>query len=166
MLQIRLPWLSMAARGDPAVPLVNIMAAMSSASTSTIGDRVRPEQGLEGDLVVADVALGPDHTGQRGQGGTVDVVPRCSCGRPDDSRDRADDGELTLELGRRTGRVQRHRDGAEAGHGEIGHDEVAIVAAQDRDAVAVADTLRDQTAAEPFRSDRAADRRWFHGCGR
>ena len=37
MLERRLPWLSIAARGDPAVPLVKMSAASVSSSTSTTG---------------------------------------------------------------------------------------------------------------------------------
>ena len=40
MLARRLPWVSMAARGEPAVPLVKISTARSSGSRSTAGTGV------------------------------------------------------------------------------------------------------------------------------
>ena len=47
MLLARLRWLSIAARGAPAVPLVNIITANESPSISTMGRGVRGQQLVE-----------------------------------------------------------------------------------------------------------------------
>ena len=53
----RLPWLSMAAFGEPAVPLVNMSTARSSSSRSTMGtgsDRRRSSRWSEPSISVSD----------------------------------------------------------------------------------------------------------------
>ncbi len=52
-----------------------------------------------------------------------------------------------LDLRRRALRVQRHDDGTEAEHGEVGLDEVPTVAAQQGDTIAAADAEPGQAAA-------------------
>ncbi len=59
-----------------------------------------------------------------------------ACRRLDEHDRCADRGDLTLELGRRALRVQRHGDSAESEDGKVRLDEVQPVAAQQGDSIA------------------------------
>jgi hypothetical protein len=152
MLLSRLRWLSIAARGGPAVPLVNSSAARWSGSTSTTGIGSARRSSLSSTVTpvtVVRVALGLDHRPDRRERGAVDRGPARSRSGADDDGDGLDDGQLLLELGARARRVERHRDGAEADDREVRHDEVPVVAAQDGDAITRSDAEAGQPAAHP-----------------
>ena len=115
----------------PAVPLVKHSTATSSGSTSTTGTAGWP---------LADQLV--DLAGRRRQHlGDAHRLP------------------LALQLGGRALRVERHDDGAEPEHGEVGLDQLDAVGPDDRHPVAPPDAPRRQGAAEQPEPARGARRR-------
>ena len=94
---------------------------------------------------------GDDVRGSSRQLARSTSTPRAGRAAVDDDGDGVDGGQLALQLGRRARRVQRHDDGAEADDGEVGDDERVAVAADEGDAVAVADAEAGQAAAQAAR---------------
>ena len=150
-LPSRLPWLSIAARGLPAVPLVNISAARSSSSTST---RSTGSAASSASNVVSANSVRRGRTSvattcsTRRDLGAVDGRPGTGGDGIDEHHLGADDGQLAGDLRRRARRVERDGDGAETGRGQVRGDEEPTVAAQQGDTVAAADAEAGEAAAE------------------
>ena len=149
--------MSIAARGAPAVPLVNISTARWSGVDVGDRQRVGGEQLVERDGAVDGVAVDGDDVAHGRQRDAVDgrATPPPRCGRRSTATG-ADGRELALELGRRARRVERHDDGTEADDGEVGDDEGVPVAADQRDPVAVADAEPGEAAAQPATGRRSS----------
>ncbi|MFT3852226.1 MAG: hypothetical protein QM733_05750 [Ilumatobacteraceae bacterium] len=135
----------------PAVPLVNIERGEVVGLAVDGGDRLGGEQLVErrvADVLAAGPLLGGDDVLDGRHRGAVDGCPR-GCGDGVDEHDLgADDGDLAGDLGGGARRVERDGDRAETGRGQVGHDEEAAVAAQQRDLVAPADAETGEPATQ------------------
>ena len=144
-----LPWVSIAAFGAPAVPLVNNRAARWSGSTSTAG------AGSAAMISLAAVASGISAlsaaTTVRSDGTDVpvDVTPRRRPRAIDHHGDGPDRGDLGGQFVGRAGRIERHGYGADAERCQVGDDERHAIAAHDGDAISVGDPAGEQPTACP-----------------
>ena len=157
MLASRLPWLSIAARGAPAVPLVNISTA------KVVGLDVDDVDGVGVDEL-GEVADRPRHRWARWRSrgapsrhrGAVDSVHAAAAAGSTTTTLAPTVAISLLDLGRRALRVERNGDRAEAEHREVRLDEVQPVAAQQGDAIAAPDTEAGQATADAGRPGRAS----------
>ena len=146
--ETRLPWVSMAAFGEPAVPLVKMRTARSLAVALHHRDRVSGQQVVEPHHPAVLAALARDHVLQGRQAGAVERGHGRLAARPGDHGAGADGRELTLDLGQRARGVQRHGHEPGAEDGQVRHDEVPVVGGHDADAVAGLEAQRRQTASQ------------------
>ena len=138
--------MSMAAFGEPAVPLVKMRTARSLAAALHHRDRVGGQQVVEPHHPAVLAALARDHVLQGRQLGAVERGHGRLAARPGDHGAGADGRELTLDLGQRARGVQRHGHEPGAEDGQVRHDEVPVVGGHDADAVAGLEAQRRQTA--------------------
>ena len=134
MLASRLPWESIAAFGEPAVPLVNM------STGEVVGGAVDDRDGVAGSqvghqqLVEVALALAVDHELEhraaraRSRRGATSARPP----RADDAPGRRRRPARARARGRAQ-RVERHRHHAGAEHRQVAADEVPVVAADDAD---------------------------------
>ena len=141
-----LPWVSIAARGAPAVPLVNSRAARCSGSTSVIG--AGSAAMISAALTAPSISAPPAATTVRSEGTAArsHVAPRRRRAAVDDGRHRPDGGDLVGQFAGRARRVQGHGDGADAERRQVGDDEGHAVAAHDGHTVTVGDPVGQEPA--------------------
>ena len=134
MFAARLAWVSIAARGVPAVPDVNSSTATSSSAGGRRGAPRGVGQRVEVDAACTarPAALTSGTPGRRRAPGAASTAV-----------------ELPLELGGRRGRVERDADRARVEGGQVGGDERHAVGADDRDAVAGLDAVVAEQRGEP-----------------
>ena len=124
MFERRLPCVSIAAFGKPAVPLVKAVDEQhTTRDVDVVGDNAELE---------------------RGKPGSIESRQRGEPGGSDDDGSRTDLAELVLELARRAGGIERNGDEAGAERGEVRRDEVPVGAAQDADTIAGLEAEADE----------------------
>ena len=137
MFASRLPWVSIAARGAPAVPLVNMQHGEVVGRDVGDGQRVGGEQLVEGDGAVDGVAVDGDDVADGGQRRGVDLRATTPAAlRSTITPTASTAASSRCSSGCRAGRVERHDDGTEPDGGEVGDDERVAVAADEGDAIA------------------------------
>ena len=146
-LAMRLPWVSIAARGAPAVPLVNISTARCEVSTST-GASGSDDVTRSSKPTVPSVDLGVDHGLDGRQQRRLDVRPVDGAHLVDDDHFRADHRKLRFEFRCGAGGVERDGHRAEADGGQVPDHEVRRVGEQQRHAVTRLDAERHQATTE------------------
>ena len=144
-----LPWVSIAAFGAPAVPLVNNRAARWSGSTSTAGAGSAAMISLAGmasgiSALSAAMTVRSDGTDSRSTSRQAAAPERSTT-----TATAPDRGDLGGQFVGRTGRIERHGDGTDAERRQVGDDERHAIAAHDGDAISVGDPAGEQATACP-----------------
>ena len=114
MFASRLPWVSIAARGAPAVPLVNISTARWSGATSATGSGSAASSSSSGTAPSTGVAVDGDDVADRRPARPRSTSRHVAAALRSTTTPTAPTAASSRsQLGRRARRVERHDDGTE-----------------------------------------------------
>ncbi len=149
MLASKLPWLSIAARGKPAVPLVKISAASAAGSTSAMSSgsaAMRSSKERSVSTLPGSVAM----TLRTVAATAGSIAAHAAAAAGSTNATQVPIAAICCSIsGAGLCRVERHHDRTKTEHCKVGLDEVQTVAAQQDNTITATDAEPGQPAAHP-----------------